>query len=334
MQRKVQMSYSTADISKKGTSKQHSQSYVLIGIITIFSVICIVMISIDELIKYFYISVLSGAVGFSLILYWQKKYIDLQENALVHLWLVPNGAILLTFGIIPIAAALFIAKTVMLILLLLKIMAMNIARPTNGKFFPVLLRLLNSLLFAGVGYGVFSTIVVLTSGYDEYASKYITSGDLKFVLPLIVVALVAALIWLGLFSKKINLDQEPTREITVYPVVDFKPNYPDRNVFIRLAIGDLALRSAYWEFFLFLPLLIMYLILIVLFVIKWFIFPSLSDGSIISFGLGALPVFMLMGLYGVVKCFNNVSKKIWQFVTVIAVIFNFALLIATIVRPL
>ncbi len=318
------MNYSTKDISKKGTSAQHNQSYRLISIISIFSVICITTIAIDKLRDHFYISIISGVIGFILVLYWQKKYIDLRENALVHLWLALNGAVLLTFGIIPFALALIISINIMLIMLLLKIMVMNIVRPTKGKLLLVLLRLLNITLFVGASYLIVHAIVISASNYTEYVSKYINNGNFKFLLPLIVVATIAALIWIGFFSKKINLDKEPRRKITVYPVTDFKPSHPDKNVFIRLAIGDLALRSAYWEFFVFLPSIVASLIL----TISTAIFPSLISAGIIPFGLGLLLVFKLMGLYGVIKCFNNVSKKVWQLVAFFAITFEFLILLS------
>lgn len=322
------MNYSTKDISKKGTSGQHNQSYRLIGIISIFSIICITTIAIDKLRDHFYISIISGVIGLILVLYWQKKYIDLRENALVHLWLVLNGTILLTFAVIPFALALIISINIMLIMLLLKIVVMNIVRPTNGKLSLILLRLLNIILFAGASYVIVNAIIITASNYTEYVSKYISNGNFKFLLPLIVVAIIAALIWIGFFSKKINLDKEPPRKISVYPVTDFKPSHPDRNVFIRLAIGDLALRSAYWEFYVFLPLLATILILTV----TMAMFPSIISTGILPFGLGVLFVFRLMGLYGVVKCLNNVSKKIWRPITIFVVIFDFLILLSITVK--
>ena len=166
-------------------------------------------------------------------------------------------------------------------------------------------------------------------GTSGHATSFPTLGQIYSFF--YVGAILLLLYWLS--HQRRVYSHGPVHYATLTsPVVDYQAAYPQRSSLYRWLRGDLPLRAAFFEFYVFLPILISILLGMLLFTIDLKTSLKLGAKSIFVAMAFSWFVMSLIGLYGVYRGMRNAPNMVWQIMTVVVALALETSMLARMVR--
>jgi len=297
---------SVRNMSRTGSREERIKSLLLILFLSTCSVLIVIAIWLLKEQSWFLTPI--ALLGLCGVYYWEKLYLEINDYAIVHLFLVLNAGIYFALGLTHVFFMLPLILSLCLVSLFFYIIYLFFANLTLIKLSNFLLGIfliaIMSVLIIYLAAEHLGTIIRHVSAFTQNKFYMIICLSIIFVPLLLLVA----------YSRRQYRPLETGLRVEVIPVTDYQARFPNKNSYFRLLSGDLPLRNAFWEFYFFLPVILGLFSTILLLLVQKYLVPAFTKELIFHISIGVAFLFSTLGLIGIVRCISNVSLRLWQYV--------------------